>query len=1358
MSGPPEFRPGPRNLMKAPTREVTLPDPGPVPRLQEVSLLSTLLPAGLMLTGIAALAIISSAQGNSQFMLLSVVVSLPLILGTTIVSLWNYRSRKKVYNNKLAERELKYEAHLEEKKSELESLRRDSLTALQHCDPDLSECLELVRNKDRRRLWARGSKAEDYLNLRLGLGKVPFQVAITAPKQASTLEPDPLIEKAQSLKDEYREIKDAPISLDLKSAAVAGIVGPKEFLVDTACKITAQIATHHSPLETKIIALFPPTDEEAWAWMRWLPHVWSNDRRQRFMASDPDGVNRLLAYFSQEINRRNQALEVNRDGILQRGWPSLIFLIADMGMLEGQHALPSILNGGKKVDIFSIFLSDHVDTLPSQCQTVISQKEELVGEIRAHGENIPVPFLPDPFPANLRTARSYGDAVGRFLAPLRFKATSSSDEMPTLVSLLDAFGVQRVEELEVLDRWENNDPYHSLAVPVGCRAGGELQLIDLHEKKDKADIDRGHGPNALVAGTVGSGKSVLLKSWVASLASSFHPHELTFVLLDLKPPGLAEDLRRLPHVVNTIDLDDLAAVPRALISLEQELARRGRLFKRAGVDHIDDYMDKHRKGQAEALELIPYLVLIVDEFTVLKQKLPDTMEKFEQVAIRGRAFGFRMILATQKPTGVISGQVDSNTSLRLCLSVATPQDSHEMIRRDYAASLASSGRTYMRFGMDEPPQVLVQFQAAYCKTPYVIEDENSQAEEQVFEVRLGGERIPLGPAANQGHTEGIETELDAIVSYIVEESNRANIHRLRGPWLEVLPTRVTLDEIRPSQGWNGQSWQSNDRWLRPVIGLRDDPWNQERPLLEPDLGQRGHLFICSRVPASSRLALRTLITSMICDHSPDQLQLYCLDFSGLGLAAFGSLPHVGDIITKQEKRRVRVLLRYLKDEVSIRQQWLSKHGIDSLTAARDRQLDAPLPPAILLVIDSLAAFLNDPDRMDDLADLARDGQIVGIHLLIVGDLTANRLSSRILNSVDLRIALQLGDPADYRDVLGGYHDALAIPAGTLGRGMCKDRSVLECQIAFPTEGQNSSEEDAALGELAAKMSQSARRAGYRLPKPIPELPDLVELSQLISPDALAKQADTDSFNTITAPIGLDLDHIFQLPAHFDLVTEGPHLMIAGPSRGGKTTAMISFVLALASKYGRESVEFVLLDTLKGSLKSLASLPQVRSYAVEEGEIRETLRDLRDLFQARRDARLRPALPAIVAVVDDYDLMSSNNVTDALSDHAERDHFFGFHLVVAQSSASLIGGWDRLRKLLKAGGSAVIVGSHDVTGDLGALNITPAADQPREALKPGRGYLVRRGRPTFVQVATPGGDGAIDEWVARISSAHQASGA
>jgi S-DNA-T family DNA segregation ATPase FtsK/SpoIIIE len=206
----------------------------------------------------------------------------------------------------------------------------------------------------------------------------------------------------------------------------------------------------------------------------------------------------------------------------------------------------------------------------------------------------------------------------------------------------------------------------TMDVPIGMTSGGVINL----------DLQR-HGPHALIGGTTGSGKSVLLQAWCTSLATHNSPRELTFVFLDFKGGSTFRLLHQLPHVAGFVSDLSLDHAVRALKGLEEELTRREGLVAAHNVTDIYELDDPPA-----------HLLVVVDEFAALKTALPDYLDHLMRIASQGRSLGIHLILATQNPQGQISANMKANISLGICLRVRDAMQSQDIIGSPLAASIA----------------------------------------------------------------------------------------------------------------------------------------------------------------------------------------------------------------------------------------------------------------------------------------------------------------------------------------------------------------------------------------------------------------------------------------------------------------------------------------------------------------------------------------------------------------------------------------------------------------------------------------------------------------------------------------------
>ncbi|HEY3367380.1 MAG TPA: type VII secretion protein EssC [Symbiobacteriaceae bacterium] len=1322
---PPVFPRSPRILPELPGGEVEIPAPVPAPAAPHASLTSVLMSILPGLAGPLLMYLFARPAGAkpSTYMFYSI----PMMAIGALLQIGNLYAQRQKYERELAAREQRYQDLLKRHGQDLDRSRLQQQTALQGLDPDPAECLARVERLDAR-MWERSPRDADFLALRLGLGQVPLAVTVKAPRLEGAAEPDPLARQARGLADQFARVDGVPIRLALPEVGVAGLAGPRSSVLAAARSLALNIATHHSPDEVKLVALFPEQEADDWAWLRWLPHTWTDDQRVRLLAVEREGAHRLLTSLYDQLNRRKlQAGTQKESGTL----PVFVFLLAAPQLLENEPLAPLLLREGPALAAFAVVLAERKELLPKECRSIV----DLTGGGGLLLQTAPIrsqtTFSPDEVSGEL------AERLSRAMAPVRPGQMGAAAEIPGQVTLLDLLGAGRVEGLDVLNRWRQCEPYRSLAVPVGLRAGGERLLLDLHE--------RGHGPHGLVAGATGAGKSELLQTLIASLAVAYHPHDVAFVMVDYKGGGMANAFKDLPHLVGTITNLEGNLARRALAALKAELKRRQKLLGEAGVNHIDAYMRARVEGRR--LEPLPHLMVVVDEFAELKAEQPEFMRELISAVRVGRSLGVHLVLATQKPAGVVDEQIWSNTRFRLCLRVERPQDSQEVIKCPDAAFITGSGRAYFQVGNNERFEL---FQAGWGGAPYLPDAGNAGDAVRVFEVALEGARLPVGAASERPAAPAArQTELQALMTHLQAVAEQAAIAPLKGPWLPPLPQQVSLAELGPGgESWRtagveaGEGWATGG-WLAPVIGLVDDPEHQVQEPLRISLARDGHLAIYGAPGSGKTTLVQTLVTSLARTYSPADVHIYLVDASGRTLSGFAGLPHVGGVILGDEAERVNRLLRFLLQELEGRKARFAGAGVNTLAAyrrARGEQL-----PAIVVIMDNYPAFAAAyPDGEEQVVPLVREGGNLGIHLVLTAASPAG-IRSKVAANINMSVALQLADRSDYSTAVG--RTGGLEPAPVPGRGLVKGNPPLEFQAALPILDETEWDRSAALRAYIGELERAW--TGPR-PAPVRVLPEVVSLSEvgfLSQVGSLSEVVETEA-TRLAVPVGLEVESL--APFAVDL-QDGPHFLITGPVESGKTNLLRTWLLSLAAHLPPERLQLWLVDMGMGGLAPLRNLPQVRAYIADGthaggllDEIAGELQDRRQAVEAaRRTGDGRPGLPdgypALVVAVDDFECFRDGvpaGIKERLEQIIRRERGLGLHLLVAGQSVAFNQGYDPLTKALKELQTGFLLGSSD-QGDLAIFNLRLPMGEGGKLLPPGLGYYARRGRYRKVKAAIAG---------------------
>ena len=1161
--------------------------------------------------------------------------------------------------------------------------------------PDSAELLTVAATPSTR-LWERRRSDPDMLLVRAGTWTSPSQTRVVTLGSDAT--------------PRLPEAVDVPCPVSLAQLGVLGVAGPRAATEGVVRSVLGQVATLHSPQDVRLWVLAADASSaRAWHWVSRLPHsrVMSGDASPPTQAAVLDGSEDEMAAAVRELQRvlaRRKALR----GPGQGAWPGerIVVLLDGVRRLRAVPGLAALLEEGPTLGMAFIALDLCADRLPAESGAVLEVSDE-PGQCRLRsrtgdqGHGLVVD----------RVGPWWSERLSRALAPLR-DATPEPEgrRLPQSARLLDLMPFDALDPEQVARRWKASASATRAVVGVGLDGPHHIDL-------------RADGPHILVGGTTGSGKSELLQSLIASLAVLNRPDRLCFVLVDYKGGAAFKECADLPHTAGLVTDLDAHLTQRALASLTAELRRRESLFAAVGAKDLDEY--EASLAAHPSHPTVPRLVLVVDEFRVLAEELPAFLSGLVRVAAVGRSLGVHLVLATQRPAGVISSDIKANVNLRIALRVRDRVDSEDVVDAPDAARLSerTPGRALARTGGGD----LEAFQGA--RIGGVTPERHSAVELTVTPLRWPHPPVertttsaasgPGAPGAGAPGAGSTPSDLQRLAGSLARACELASAEKPRPPWLPPLPERLPRHalaepadlgeggeqaELGELGELSGRSSPPASPWQLP-LGLADRPGEQVQDLLSWDLREPGH-WAAIGSGASGRTSLLRLVAVTAAERlSPAEVHLYAVDGGGGGLRALELLPHTGAVVGHDDRDRLARLLRRLGAEVSRRQRALTERGNASLAEWRGSSANDPdgsAPAHILLLVDGweqVAQSLDAHDHgalTDELLRLVRDGGSVGLRVLLTGG--RGVLLGRTGSLFAQRLLLHLDDPT--AAVMAGLTPAALPPHQPPGRALLAGEGT-EVQLAWLGTGP---EQTAALQRAAAaSAADTARLDPSLLPLRVDELPCEVGLSAMAPP---AGGADG-------VLVGLGGDDLVPLPLRPD--RDGRRWLVAGGARGGKSTALATLTQSLLDA----GTPVAVVADRPGPLDRLRGHPHVVCWVRPHEPS-----DVASLVAARQSHA------GLAVIVDDADQTLDTPADPVLREIArlvERDA----GLVVCSATTSTV--------MTQYRGVAVEVARHQTgvllgpsgpaDGDLFGVRVARARDRI-----PGRGLLIARGATTPVQVA------------------------
>mgnify|MGYP004626344091 FL=1 len=972
---------------------------------------------------------VSNGTASVKSTVTSALMTVAMLISMILFPILNNKYEKRKKKKKEETRQKKYKEYINKKINQIDDVMIKQKNILFDKYLSAEECAQIILNKDSR-LWERKTEDEDFLTIRVGLGDLPIEADIEYPNKEFSMEDDNLMELINSVAKKSKVIKNVPITASLasKNIAAAIIENDERTTEKFAQNLIMQLVALHSYADLKLVFLLKKEKNVRWEHMKTLPHIWDEQKEIRFWADEYDDMKDISRYLEIELNNRRKY----EDKFDYRSFaPYYLIITDDYKTIENLKIVTEILNAKRNLGFGLFCITDNMLHLPNECQLFIN----INGNNGNLFENEITATTKKEFYFD-SSFTFFFENIGQKLSNIPIRAnTTSKFSLPETYTFLEMYDAGRIEQLNILQRWMTNDSTKSLQAPIGIDTNGMPIVLDIHEKA--------HGPHGLIAGSTGSGKSEFIITYILSLAVNYHPNDVAMILIDYKGGGLAGAFQKgnvkLPHIVGTITNIDKVGLQRSLVSIQSELRRRQVKFNQArektDEGTIDIYKYQRLFHDGVVNEPIPHLLIICDEFAELKQQQPDFMDELISVARIGRSLGVHLILATQKPAGVVNDQIRSNSKFGICLKVQDRQDSMDVIKRPEAAELKRAGQFYIQVGNNE---YFALGQSAWAGASYEPSDiiKKNVDNSMKFVSNIGSvikkiDDTKKAPVKKDGE------QLTNIVKYIYELGKNENIH-LKPLWLENIPEIIMLDKTKEKY-----KIEKKENEVIPVIGEYDDPYNQRQGPVELDFKKQGNIIVYGNAESGKETLISTMVYDIITTYTVREAQMYLLDFGSEALKIFKDAPHVGDVVLSTDAEKINRLFEMIQREMKRRTEVLSNYGGDIKLYIKDTGI--PMPQ-IIVVINNYEGFVeNYGEKYDDiLLTLCREGIKYGIIFVLTAS-AYNSVRYRLSQNFRQKIALQLNNEDDFLNIIEGVKKKR--PAHVFGRGLIKYSDVYEFQTA-----------------------------------------------------------------------------------------------------------------------------------------------------------------------------------------------------------------------------------------------------------------------------------------------------------------------
>lgn len=1190
---------------------------------------------------------------------------------------------------------------------------------LHHAYPDPKMLPSLIGTE---RMWEVTPTHDGFTALRYGLGEVELAARIVPPEAppGEFLEPVSWVQTVRFLKH-HTTVAGMPLALAAGRFPVIGLTGDREASLGMLRAMLMHAAITHGPDNLAMVVLTDNPDDPTWSWMKWLPHTqhpYLLDKLGSARMMYADWSTLTAAVGGTDDNPGIIDFTLNFDPHMEFTSDDYRHVLVVVDSAVPDKLIDSVI--APRAGVTWLLVNPPENALTdSEGITLRCDSDGTVWRSEADKPGI------EPTKVAVADQMPLVDATIMARQLARYEVATLSNmgrqarqadrgrDWNTLMRIRDAGAMDPLETWSVITRYSDK---RRLRIPIGFLQNGDRLELDI-----KQAADGGTGPHGQLLGATGAGKSEFLRNMVLNGCVTHSPSLLNWLLVDFKGGPTFLGMSDLPHVSAVITNMEQEAhlVSRMREMIDGEIARRFQILRdadelsnRYDVKDIKDYELLRERGVD--LPPLPSLFVVIDEFAELLAQYPEYGDLFKRIGRVGRSLGIYLLFASQNLdiSGRTSG-LESNIGYKIGLKTQTAQESRALLDGSDAAYRlpGTPGHGVLRASAGDRAGELTHFYSGFTGALYFppAPETAPSAVDYSRPVDTGFSapqaftaiEVPLptdGLAVIEPPVEPVRTEeelekAETIFTTVVQRLGGASFPPPYRMWLPPLEVK-TLDEIEPAlRHWSAPA-NTATAHLKVPMGLFDDPIRHAQPLWTLDTTDQNVLIIGGSQIGKST-TVKTLAASLALHNTPEQVQMYLVDYAGGGLGVLSGLPHVGGVATRAEPDAINRMLAQVRTLITDRERIFRENGIATMADYRRLRTDPnhPLVKAdpygdVYVMIDGWDAAVAEGQvlqwRGGEVESLIVGALNFGVHFVIA---TSRMVEMRGIEPqmgaiIELhsetemsRVSSQLAKTRrpDPGHVIVKGHDLHGLVALPRIDGVADRASI-----------------NAGLGDLVATVAEQFAASSAERLRTLPTSITRADLAAMVADaDQQARESAggrVDPRRQLRIALGVRED---TLGVSYAEMYREPHLLIVGTAKSGKSETIGTVNDSIAARFPTvDDGCVVFYDPRRRHLGKIND-KNLFAYVTNDAEFMDAINRLAQTYNtasrtlpAGIDAETRAARswwngPEVFILVDDYHLVANINAgatTPAI--HQMEDWVAneplarGLHFVIARSSENL----------------------------------------------------------------------------------------